>query len=119
MSASITLPVDFARELLEWGPGDGDDGWTVVAIEEGGSGRWTCRTRLIVQRDADGQLFDSWFREGLTESQECQPWDGEQTVTFEPVERRTRLVEVVEYVAPTSAGQDQTDADTPAAGGEA
>lgn len=96
----ITLPLDLARKLVLFGTGRTVDGWTVVDIEEGDSGRWTRHMRLIVRRDSDGQLFASDYQVGLTEYQETEPWEYEGEAKFEPVERRPRMVEVVEYVPP-------------------
>ena len=108
MTESITLSAEDARELVYNGVGEAFDGWTVVAIEEGEASRWVQSMRLIVRRDSDGQLFAGHFRKGLTEQQETEPWDGRQTATFQPVERRTRMVEIVEYVTSAPAGRDQT-----------
>lgn len=99
---AVTLPLDLARELTQLSAGDTSQGWTVVAIEEGEARRWVRGMRLIVSHDSDGQLFAAYYDEGLTEYQETRPWEGESAAKFEPVERRTRTVEIVEYVTPDS-----------------
>ncbi len=98
-SAVITLDAEVARELVYNGVGDSGEGFTVVAIEEGETYRWTRSMRLIVSRDSDGQLFAARYEQGLTEQQMTEPWEYARTARFEPVVKRTRMVEVVEYVA--------------------
>lgn len=98
MSAEITIPADLARELAYNGVGDAAEGFTVVAIEEGEARRWTRTMRLIVSRDSDGALFAGYYQEGLTEQQETEPWEFATEAKFQPVERRTRMIERVEYV---------------------
>lgn len=99
---SITLPVELARELTQLSVGDTSQGWTVVAIEEGEARRWVRGMRLIVSHDSDGLPYEAYYDEGLTEYQETRPWEDEGEAKFEPVERRTRTVEIVEYVTPDS-----------------
>lgn len=95
----VELHVEDARDLTVESVGGGFDGWTVAAHERLGSGRWHSRHRLVI-RNARGEHFAAEYEQGLTESQETPPWAGKKAVTFKPVQRRSKVVRVYEWVSP-------------------
>ena len=92
----VTMPGDLARELVDE-PGWTLDGWTVAANERVSASRWVSRHRLVIH-DGEGNHYAADYRQGLSETQETRPWEDDDTVTFHRVERRTRMVEVVDYL---------------------
>jgi len=88
-----------ARELAYTSVGESYAGWTVVANEEVDHGRWESHHRLIVRNEA-GEHFAAWYSKGLTEYQDTRPWEYETEARFEPVQRRVKVVEQVEWVKP-------------------
>jgi hypothetical protein len=99
----VELPAEVARELAYEKAGRTFEGWTVVENEQTGSDRWMSHYDLVI-RNADGEHFSAWYQKGLTEYQDVRPWEGEKTARFEPVERRMRVVRVVEWVPPAVGG---------------
>ena len=102
MSAEkVTIPAQLARDFLKVGIGHTIDGWTVVADQDEGHGRWEEIRSLIIRRDSDGLFFAGDYRRGLTEYQDTQPWEYETEATFEYVVPVTRTV--TEYLTPAAA----------------
>lgn len=99
-----TLPAEDARELAYLGVGQGFDGWTVVADDEVDHSRWESHHQLVI-RDADGRHYAAPYSQGLTEYQDTRPWEDQKTVTFHPVAPRSKVVHVVEWVAPEQSAQ--------------
>lgn len=96
----VTLTAETARALARSGVGARDiGGWTVVADIEGDSGRWTQFHQLVI-RDDDGRHYAAFYERGLTEYQDIAPWEDESWARFEPVQRRVKVVENVEWVKP-------------------
>lgn len=96
----VTLPVDDARELLDYQDvGGGCGGWTVVAVTQTGSSRWHSTHRIVIRNEA-GEHFAAYFQQGLTEQQHTEPWDGQEAVMFNPVVARPKVVRTVEWVKP-------------------
>ncbi|MEV8639247.1 hypothetical protein AB0395_47090 [Streptosporangium sp. NPDC051023] len=101
-SEPVYLDPDDARELTYERPGEGFDGWTVVANEPIDTTRWKSHHRLVIRNEA-GEHFAATYSKGLTEQQEARPWDCEETARFDPVARRIRVVQVHEWVTPAKA----------------
>lgn len=97
--APVELPVDVARELTYLDIGASFDGWTVVANEEQGHGRWVSHHRLVIRNEA-GEHFAADYSQGLTEYQGIRPWDEQATVVFHPVRPRTQVVRMVQWEPP-------------------
>ncbi|MFG6197703.1 hypothetical protein [Nonomuraea sp. JJY05] len=95
----VRLDAETARELTYLEPGDDYEGWTLVLIKEQGSTRWASSHSIVIRNEA-GEHFASHFRTGLTEQQETRPWEGLKVALFKPVARRTRVVQVHDWVAP-------------------
>lgn len=93
---TITLSLDVASKLSWGGEGDDCDGWTVVRNERIDERRWVSVHELVIERD--GVFYAATYEEGLTEHQDTRPWEGEKDAVFHRVEKRTRMVEVVDYV---------------------
>lgn len=91
----IDLPVDLARKLVG-PPGLAVDGWTVVHHEQLGSREWASVHELVIERD--GLLYGATYEQGLSEGQGPRPWDDVEQARFYRVEKRTRLLEVAEFV---------------------
>lgn len=94
----VDLDAQVARELAYLSEGVSDGGWTVVENEQFGSGRWESHHTLVI-RNAAGEHFRSTYSRGLTEYQDTGPWEGEKSARFDPVERRVKVVQVVEWIA--------------------
>lgn len=71
-----------------------------VELVETSTGRWEQYYNLILCRYSDETFWRTHYSRGLTEAQDYDSFDTEyrDTVTFEQVEQRTKMVEVVEYV---------------------
>lgn len=63
-------------------------GYAREATSQTGSGRW-CSYHELVIRDPDGRLWAASYEQGLTESQDCSPFDdiGEAGVECWEVEK--------------------------------
>lgn len=74
-----------ARELA-YGGDFSAEGLTVESDKQTGTSRWESIHRLVV-RDRDGRLWAVTYRQGLTESQESEPFEDMTEVTFYEVEK--------------------------------
>lgn len=95
----VVLDRHTARQLAYTSVGKTFNEWTVVANEEGDHGRWESHHRLVIRNEA-GEHFAAWYSKGLTEYQDTRPWEEESEAVFEPVQRRVKVVEQVEWVKP-------------------
>jgi hypothetical protein len=98
----VTLTGDLARDLANGtAVGDELDSWTVVANTLDYTSRWDSHHTLII-RNAVGEHFAGDYTRGLTEQQDYGAWEYDTHATFRPVERRTRVVQSVEWVTPAA-----------------
>ena len=56
--------------------------------------RWTENHRIVVQRVSDGKYFESYYSQGLTESQDQRAYEYDEPVFTEVFET---VVEVIQY----------------------
>lgn len=79
-----TLPAECARELLY---AKSVGGVQRVTITDDDTSRWTSYHSLVVTFDDEpGKFFMALYEQGLTESQDIQPFEDELEVTFREVE---------------------------------
>lgn len=76
MAEKIYIDREKANELA-YGY-EGDD-YETVHNEQTGSGRWNSYHDLVIKRKSDGKLFGSYYALGLTEYQERDPFEEEDT----------------------------------------
>lgn len=84
----MKLTRDQALDLLWDGECTELPGYAREATSQTGSGRW-CSYHELVIRDPGGQLWATGYEQGLTESQDCSPFDDLDSAgaEFWPVEK--------------------------------
>lgn len=93
MPKNVVLSKAQAKDLVG---GCGIDGWEQCADVHVDSDRWMEHRLLIIRSTATDMLYGAEYEQGLTEDQDVQPFEYDDTVTFKPVEAREKTT--VEYV---------------------
>lgn len=88
---TLTLPGELARKLASYAAHESADGFIVVSNEYVESDRWHSHHLLVIST-SDGYLFGAVYERGLTEMQDTQPWEYEESVRFTAYEARMRMV---------------------------
>lgn len=93
----MRIPNETARELAWCDPPATHEGFTIIENRDYDERRWVMVMELVV-RDGDGELFRAFYERGLTENQDCRPFEYEgDEIEFKPVRRR--VVETYQYEA--------------------
>lgn len=75
-----------------------DASFLVVDVVEGDDGRWTRYDEVVVQHKQTGDYYAFDYEVGLTENQECGPFDS--GINIWPVTKLVKVVETAEWVKP-------------------
>jgi len=82
----MKLTREQAQELASYGAEDPELGLTVEMNEQIDSRRWVS-VHVLILRDAEGKLWEATYERGLTENQDCQPFEYDDEVEFYEVEK--------------------------------
>lgn len=88
MKDKFTVSADEARDILD----EDNDDFKTISDESYGQSRWSDLRTLVVERISDGKFFAAHYSCGKSESQEEAPWEFVETVDFNEVFKREKVV---------------------------
>ncbi len=88
----MKIKVDIAERMIN----DDHEDYDVVKKTITDQSRWTTNYSVILKNNKTGQHFKTSYDQGSTESQECDPFGGDEFAEFIEVEQKE--VKVLQWV---------------------